>query len=103
MKKSSTTMKASRVNQFGGPDIIVLEEIAIPSPGANQVLVQVKAAGVGPWDAWIRSGKSALPQPLPLTLGSDLSGLVVAFGDGVTGFEPGNAIFGVTNPRFTDA
>jgi NADPH:quinone reductase-like Zn-dependent oxidoreductase len=103
MEEPPITMKAARVNEFGGPDVIVLEDIAIPSPGANQVLVQVKAAGVGPWDAWIRAGKSALPQPLPLTLGSDLSGLVIAVGEGVTTFEPSNAVFGVTNPRFTDA
>jgi len=103
MEEPPITMKAARVNEFGGPDVIVLEDIAIPSPGANQVLVQVKAAGVGPWDAWIRAGKSALPQPLPLTLGSDLSGLVIAVGEGVTTFEPRNAVFGVTNPRFTDA
>ena len=49
-----------------------------PEPGAGEVLVRVKAAGVGPWDGWIRAGKSVLPQPLPLTLGSDLSGVVVS-------------------------
>ncbi|MDR3486236.1 MAG: NADP-dependent oxidoreductase, partial [Bradyrhizobium sp.] len=51
----------------------------------------------------IRSGKSALPQPLPLTLGSDLSGIVEAVGPGVTGFKPGDHVFGVTNPRFVGA
>ncbi|WP_413988537.1 NADP-dependent oxidoreductase [Labrys okinawensis] len=97
------TTKAARVNQYGPPDIISLEDITIPTPGENQVLVEVKAAGVGPWDGWIRSGKSALPQPLPLTLGSDLSGIVVAVGPGVGTFKPGDRVFGVTNPRFTDA
>ena len=53
-----------------------MEEIETPAPGENDVLVRVLAAGVGPWDAWIRADKSALPQPLPLTLGSDLSGIV---------------------------
>ncbi|GLS19497.1 quinone oxidoreductase [Labrys miyagiensis] len=96
-------MKAARVNRFGAPGVISLEEIAIPAPGENQVLVEVKAAGVGPWDGWIRSGKSALPQPLPLTLGSDLSGIVAAIGSGVSGFQAGEQVFGVTNPRFTDA
>ena len=65
--------------------------------------MRVKAAGVGPWDAWIRAGKSALPQPLPLTLGSDLSGVVVRVGPDVTGFQPGDEIYGVTNPRFIGA
>lgn len=67
------------------------------------MLVRVKAAGVGPWDAWIRAGKSALPQPLPLTLGSDISGVVEGLGPGVTGFSMGDEVFGVTNPRFTGA
>lgn len=71
-----------------------------PLPGAGEVLVRVKAAGVGPWDAWIRAGKSALPQPLPLTLGSDLAGVVEAVGPGVAHVAPGDAVFGVTNPHF---
>ena len=60
-------------------------------------------ASVGPWDSWIRAGKSVLPQPLPLTLGSDLSGTVVAVGDGVTDLAVGEPVFGVTNKRFTNA
>ncbi|MGH8527782.1 MAG: NADP-dependent oxidoreductase, partial [Gammaproteobacteria bacterium] len=63
----------------------------------------VKAAGVGPWDALIRSGKSALPQPLPLTLGSDLSGEVHSIGPGVEGLKIGDEVFGVTNECFTGA
>src|SRR5437763_1487377 len=94
-------MTASRVNRFGPSDVITLEQIDVPSPGGGEVLVRVKAAGVGPWDAWIRAGKSALPQPLPLTLGSDLSGTIEAVGKGVADFAPGDAVFGVTNPRFT--
>lgn len=96
------SMTAARVHQFGGPTSIVLEEIPVPSPGEGEVLVQVNAAGVGPWDALIRSGRSALPQPLPLTLGSDLSGVVASIGAGVSGFAPGEAVFGATNPQFTD-
>jgi NADPH:quinone reductase-like Zn-dependent oxidoreductase len=94
-------MTASRVNRFGPPDVITIEQMDVPSPGDGEVLVRVKAAGVGPWDAWIRAGKSALPQPLPLTLGSDLSGTIAAMGKGVVDFAPGDAVFGVTNPRFT--
>jgi NADPH:quinone reductase-like Zn-dependent oxidoreductase len=97
------TMKAWRVNSFGGVDALTLEEIAQPKPGAGEILVRVNAAGVGPWDGWIRSGHSALPQPLPLTLGSDLSGTVAAIGDGVTDFAVGEAVYGVTNARFTGA
>lgn len=95
-------MKAVRVHQFGGPEALVFEEVPRPVPGAGQVLVRVWAAGVGPWDAWVRAGQSVIPQPLPLTLGSDISGIVEAVGPGVSGFRPGDAVFGVTNTRFTD-
>jgi NADPH:quinone reductase-like Zn-dependent oxidoreductase len=96
-------MKAWRVNGFGGVDAMTLEDITRPTPGAGEILVKVAAAGVGHWDGWIRSGHSALPQPLPLTLGSDLSGTVAAVGDGVTDFTVGEAVYGVTNARFIGA
>jgi len=96
-------MKAARVHSFGPPKVIALEDVPKPEPGDGEVLVQVKAAGVGPWDALIRSGKSVLPQPLPLTLGSDLSGAVYSVGPGVERFKIGDEVFGVTNERFTGA
>jgi NADPH:quinone reductase-like Zn-dependent oxidoreductase len=96
-------MKACRIHRFGPPNVIALEDVPLPEPDAGHVLVRVAAAGVGPWDAWIRPGRSVLPQPLPLTLGSDLSGVIVAVGAGVTAFAPGDAIFGVTNASFTGA
>jgi NADPH:quinone reductase-like Zn-dependent oxidoreductase len=55
---------------------------------------------VGPWDGWIRAGKSALPQPLPLTLGADLSGEIIAVGPGFSDLRVGDQVYGVTNPRF---
>lgn len=97
------TMAACRVHAFGPPSAISLEQIAVPKPGLGEVLVRVKAAGVGPWDSWIRSGRSALPQPLPLTLGSDLAGVVEVVGDDVTEFAIGDPVFGVTNSQFTGA
>jgi NADPH:quinone reductase-like Zn-dependent oxidoreductase len=100
---TATLMTACQVHHFGGPEAITFDHITRPEPGADEVLVRVLAAGVGPWDAWIRAGKSVLPQPLPLTLGSDLSGIVEAVGPGVTTFRPGDAVFGVTNARFTGA
>ncbi len=96
-------MKAVRVHQFGGLEAIIDEEVSRPTPGAGQVLVRVKAAGVGPWDAWVRAGKSALRQPLLLVLGSDLSGVVEDVGPGGSGFRPGDEVFGVTNAQFTGA
>jgi len=98
---SAATMAACQVHRFGGPEVIDLEDIQQPAPGPGQVLVRVVAAGVGPWDAWIRAGHSVLPQPLPLTLGSDIAGEVVAAAADVTSFKPGDAVFGVTNKRFT--
>ncbi len=93
--------KACQVHGFGGPEVIRFEAQDALRLGDGEVLVQVQAAGVGPWDGWIRAGKSALPQPLPLTLGSDLAGVVEAVGPNVTSFARGNAVFGVTNQRFT--
>ena len=94
-------MQAIRVHHFGGLDSLVAEDVPRPAPGEGEVLLRVKAAGVGPWDAWIRSGLSVVPQPLPLTLGSDVSGIVESVGAGVLQFRAGDAVFGATNARFT--
>ena len=94
-------MQAIRVHHFGDLDALVTEDVPRPSPGDGEVLLRVKAAGVGPWDARIKSGRSVLPQPLPLTLGSDVSGLVERIGAGVSQFGVGDAVFGATNARFT--
>src|SRR3954465_1602868 len=97
------TRMAWRVHAVGPPEAMSFEPIPRPVPGPGEVLVKVHAAGVGPWDGWIRSGKSALPQPLPLTLGSDRSGAVAALGPGTTGIAVGDRVFGVTNPQFLGA
>jgi NADPH:quinone reductase-like Zn-dependent oxidoreductase len=93
-------MLAWRVHEFGPPSVMKLERVLRPDPGPGEVLVRVAAAGVGPWDAWIRAGKSALPQPLPLTPGSDLSGEIVAVGPEVSSLAVGEQVYGVTNPQF---
>ena len=98
-----STMMAWRVHEFGPPEVMKFERVPRPEPGPGEVLVKVRAAGVGPWDGWIRAGKSALPQLLPLTLGSDLSGEVAAVGSGVSDLRVGDQVFGVTNPRFIGA
>ena len=96
-------MKAARIHRFGPPDAIVIDNVPRPSPGADEVLVRVSHAGVGPWDALIREQKSVVQATLPITLGSDLSGTIEAVGPGVTRFEPGDAVYGVTNPEFIGA
>ena len=96
-------MKAARIHGFGPPDVLVVEDVPIPSPGLDEILVRVMAAGVAPWDAIIREGKSKVsPQP-PLTLGSDLSGVVEKVGPGVTDLAPAQEVYGVTNSQFCGA
>lgn len=102
-QRTHSTMMAWRVHEFGSPETMKFERVPRPEPGAGEVLVKVAAAGVGPWDGWIRAGKSALPQPLPLTLGSDLSGEIVAIGPGVSERHVGDQVYGVTNTQFIGA
>jgi NADPH:quinone reductase-like Zn-dependent oxidoreductase len=83
--------------------VIVIDELARPTPGVGEVLVRVGAAGVGPWDALIREGKSVVNPSLPLILGSDLSGAIEEVGPGVAAFKVGDRAYGVTNPQFCGA
>ena len=91
-------MRAIRIHGFGGIDTMRLDEIPRPVPGAGEVLVAVKAAGVGPWDRLMREGR--ISQTLPVTLGSEVSGTVVALGAGVGVFALGDAVYGATNDQF---
>src|SRR5438874_13837665 len=89
-----TTMKAVRIHSFGGPDVLRFEDVPVPKPGTNEMLVRVHAAGVNPVDWKIREG--LLGQgPLPQVMGSDFSGVVEALGPGVQDFRIGEAVFGV--------
>jgi NADPH:quinone reductase-like Zn-dependent oxidoreductase len=83
--------------------VVAVEEVPLPVPGAREVLVRVAAAGVAPWDALIREGKSKVSPPPPLTLGSDLAGVVESVGAEVTEFKPGDEVYGVTNSQFVGA
>ena len=96
-------MKAGRIHYFGPPNAIVIDEILCPTPDEGELVVRVDAAGVGPWDALIREGKSAVQVSLPIILGSDLSGIVDSVGKGVIQFKPGDEVFGVTNKQFCGA
>jgi NADPH:quinone reductase-like Zn-dependent oxidoreductase len=93
-------MKAGRIHSFGPPDVIVIDEIPRATPGEGELVVRVAAAGVGPWDALIRGGRSVVQLSLPLILGSDLAGVVDSVGAGVVQFKPGDEVFGVTNKQF---
>ena len=96
-------MKAARIHQFGPPEVVVIDDLSRPSPDKGDLLVRVKAAGVGPWDALIREGKSKVSPRPPLTLGSDISGVVEAIGPGNTDFRVGDEVYGVTNAQFCGA
>jgi NADPH:quinone reductase-like Zn-dependent oxidoreductase len=96
-------MKAARVHRFGGPEVVVIDDLPLPQPGRGEIRVRVAAAGVGPWDAWIRSGTSMVKPSLPLILGSDLSGVVEQVGPDVEHLAPGDEVFGVANREFTGA
>src|SRR5580658_3474698 len=86
-------MKAIRVHEFGGPEVLKYEEIPTPQPEAGQVLVKIRAAGVNPYDTYMRSGTYAIKPPLPYTPGSDAAGLVEAVGAGVTTVKPGDRVY----------
>src|SRR5215470_7661074 len=92
-------MRAIRVNQFGGPEVLRLEEAPDPTPGAGQVLVQVKAAGVNPVDTYIRAGVYARKPDLPFTPGTDAAGVVESVGPNVKGIKAGDRVY--TNGSLT--
>jgi NADPH2:quinone reductase len=76
-------MKAIRVHEFGGPEVLKPEEVPTPKPSAGQVLVRIHAAGVNPYETYMRAGTYPLKPPLPYTPGSDGAGVVEAVGEGV--------------------
>ena len=86
-------MKAILVHEFGGPEVLKLEEIPTPRPGAGQVLVRIHAAGVNPYDTYMRAGNYAIKPPLPYTPGSDGAGVIEGVGEGVTGVKRGDRVY----------
>lgn len=87
-------MKAIRVHEFGGPEVMTIEELPDPSPGPSQVLVRVKAIGVNPVDNYIRSGTYARKPQLPYTPHTDIGGVVEAVGSAVKTFTSGDRVYG---------
>ena len=86
-------MKAIRVHEFGGPETLKLEEVPTPKPAAGQVLVRIHAAGVNPYETYMRAGTYALKPPLPYTPGSDSAGVVEAIGGGVKKVRPNDRVY----------
>ncbi len=89
-------MKAVRIHEYGGANVLQVEETNKPQPGRDEVLVRVHASAINPVDIHIREGKAKemFPTDLPLTLGWDLSGVVESFGIDVNGFNIGDEIYG---------
>jgi len=86
-------MKAIRVEQFGGPDVMKLQDVPDPRADQGQVLVRMKAIGVNPVDTYIRSGTYARKPDLPYTPGADGAGIVEAVGGNVKRFKPGDRVY----------
>jgi NADPH2:quinone reductase len=86
-------MKAIVVHEFGGPDVMKLEDVPVPTPGPGQLLVKVAAVGVNPVDGYIRSGTYARKPALPYSPGSDIAGTVEKAGDGATRLGPGARVY----------
>jgi NADPH:quinone reductase-like Zn-dependent oxidoreductase len=87
-------VRAVRIHEDGGTEVLVLEEAPDPEAGAGEVLVRLRASALNHLDVWIRKGLPSVPKPR--ILGADGAGVVEALGEGVTGLEPGERV--VINP-----
>jgi NADPH2:quinone reductase len=95
-------MRAIRVHQYGGPEVLKLETVEDPRPASGEVVVRIRAAGVNPVDAYLHGGAYARKPPLPYTPGFDGAGEVESSGSGVSGFQPGDRVY-VAGPGHTVA
>src|SRR5271157_2496093 len=89
-------MKAIQVYQFGGPEVLALHAVPTPKPGPGEVLVRVRAAGVNPYDTYMRNGSYPVKPPLPYTPGSDAAGTIEVIGGGVAKVKPGDRVYTAT-------
>lgn len=92
----SARMKAVVINEYGDNDVVQYTDVDRPEPQAGEVLVRVHAAGVNPVDWKIRGGAGQrMGMTLPINLGSEIAGIVEKLGNGVSGFEEGDAVYGI--------
>lgn len=90
---TARTMRAAVVREHGGLDRVCVAEVPVPEPGADQVLLRVKAAGLNHLDLWVRRGVPGHPFPLPMVLGCDFAGVVERVGSAaVTNAKPGDEV-----------
>lgn len=93
-------MKAIRINEFGGPEVMKIEEVERPVPQPDEILVKMYASGVNPADYVVRQGGNEILKPflkLPLVPGIDGAGEVAETGDDVTNFKKGDRVYGIPN------
>jgi NADPH:quinone reductase-like Zn-dependent oxidoreductase len=97
--------KAVQFDSYGGIDVLEVRDVPKPVPGAGEVLVQVKAAGINPGEAMIRQGflRDRWPATFPSGQGSDLAGVVAETGTGVDGVSVGDEVIGFTDRRASQA
>jgi NADPH2:quinone reductase len=86
-------VKAIRVHEFGGPEVLRLEDVPDLQPGSGQVVVQIHAVGVNPVEAYVRTGTYASKPNLPYTPGDDASGVVIAVGEGVKRVKASDSVY----------
>ena len=97
--------KAVRFDAYGGPEVLQLVDVDLPMPTKQQVVVEVKAAGINPGEGKIRQGlmDNVFPTTFPSGEGSDFAGMITAIGPDVTQFQVGDAVAGFTNKRGSHA
>jgi NADPH2:quinone reductase len=86
-------VKAVRIHEYGGPEVLVYEEVPTPEPGPAQILVRVEAATVNPIDVAVRENRFPTPKAPPKTLGSDGAGVVEQVGGDISSVKPGDSVF----------
>ena len=89
-------MKATVIRQFGGPDVLVHEDVETPAPRPGHVRIKILAAGVNRFDHYIREGSVTSDLPFPHILGADAAGQIAELGEGVRGFEVGERVVPLT-------
>ncbi|HSL65544.1 MAG TPA: alcohol dehydrogenase catalytic domain-containing protein, partial [Gaiellaceae bacterium] len=87
-------MKAVRIHEDGGPEVLRYEDVPDPEPGLGEVLVELRASSLNHLDVWVRKGLPSVPKPH--ILGADGAGVVAVVGEGVDGFSDGDRV--VLNP-----
>lgn len=95
-------MKAAQIAEYGDASAITINEVERPVAGPGEVVVEVRAASLNPFDTAIRQGYLAerIPLTLPVTLGGDIAGVIVEVGEGVKGFNVGDAVYGQAGAYF---